>query len=524
MGKVTDVNTTNIAEAIRLGCHTMQNVFDADDNYVPFFRSVVYPDARLEFSPVHSEAHVPGRHLNGLLNAAEVIAADLEEAAIRNHRRAAFMSYSGPVALALNRTAVDGPLINFSPHNLREGIHALYPLVKYRGDEEARVLAERCIDAVLELWSPNEGWDAARLRGLGLEYLECQGFVHGEARMLGPLVKLYRVTGYGPALELALLFKEKAIAECFRDDGEYDTDRFATQHSHSITCTMSSLAQLADLLDDAALLERVRAFYDNGLWRMRDQIGWSPERACMENCDDGEMNNTGDILETALILGRHGFTEYYGDAERILRCHILPSQLRDVSFISDPPNPDGVDGLHNLAHRHRGAFGFPAPYGHESLGEGRHKMKFNMDVVGGTVGSLCEAQREVARFETTGHWVNLLFDRETERIRVRSPYTHGCLEVELLEEGPLFVRLPSWVESDQLRISGTDQRPRSANGYLFFATPPVGAPIQIQFPLPEQELTLSGDIHVQPIRVRLRGDAVAAMEDFGADFTFFDPL
>ena len=79
-----------------------------------------------------------------------------------------------------------------------------------------------------------------------------------------------------------------------------------TQHSHSITCTLSSLAQLADLLGDACLLRRVRAFFDNGLWKMRDKLGWSPERALMENCDDGEMNNTGDILETALLLGRHG--------------------------------------------------------------------------------------------------------------------------------------------------------------------------------------------------------------------------
>ena len=73
MSKVDNVNTTSIAEAIRLGCHTMQNVFNADDNDVPFFRSSVYPEARLEFHSQHSEAHVPGRHLNALLNAINVV-------------------------------------------------------------------------------------------------------------------------------------------------------------------------------------------------------------------------------------------------------------------------------------------------------------------------------------------------------------------------------------------------------------------------------------------------------------------
>ena len=108
MGTLKDVNTTSIEEAIRLGCHTMQNVFDADDNHIPFFRSVVYPasEAHLGFSAHHSESHVPGRHLNALLNAADLIDVDITEAAIEKHRRAAFLSFSGPVALALTRPEV----------------------------------------------------------------------------------------------------------------------------------------------------------------------------------------------------------------------------------------------------------------------------------------------------------------------------------------------------------------------------------------------------------------------------------
>jgi len=42
--------------------------------------------------------------------------------------------------------------------------------------------------------------------------------------------------------------------------------------------------------------------------------------------------------------------------------------------------------------------------------------------------------------------------------------------------------------------------------------------------LPENEIELSEDLHRQSIRVRLRGDAVIAMENFGAELTFFDSL
>jgi hypothetical protein len=40
--------------------------------------------------------------------------------------------------------------------------------------------------------------------------------------------------------------------------------------------------------------------------------------------------------------------------------------------------------------------------------------------------------------------------------------------------------------------------------------------------LQEQELVLCERLHIRPIRVRMRGDAVVAMENFGAELTFFD--
>ena len=67
--KLRNVNTTDIGAAIQAGARTMASVFNADDDDIPFFRSEVWPDPHLAFSSVHSEAHVPGRHLNALLTA-----------------------------------------------------------------------------------------------------------------------------------------------------------------------------------------------------------------------------------------------------------------------------------------------------------------------------------------------------------------------------------------------------------------------------------------------------------------------
>jgi hypothetical protein len=189
------------------------------------------------------------------------------------------------------------------------------------------------------------------------------------------------------------------------------------------------------------------------------------------NPDRGEGNNTGDVVETALILGRWGYTDYYADAERILRGHLLPSQLRDISFLRAPPNPKGEDGKRDVPNRLRGSFGAPAPYGHWPIGA--EALCFNTDIVGGVVGSLCEAYRKASWFDDAGHWVNLLFDHETDAIEVESPYTHPALRVRIKRLGPLFVRVPSWVDPSLVVTDGMSKVARRTNDYLFFARPPI---------------------------------------------------
>jgi hypothetical protein len=514
-GKLKEVNVTDVAGAVRLGCRTMQSVFDADDNDVPFFSSEVRPDARLGFSAAHSEAHVPGRHLNALLNAEDALGVELDEAAVRKHAAAAYFSFSGPLPVPLNRRRLDGPLDHFLTHNLREGLHALYALVAYRGEERAHDLAEGCIAALLELWSPEHGWDRARCRERGVEPVEGT-FINGIGRMLGPLVKYYRVTGSGAALDLALRLCERLLVDAFPADGRY-RPRVHGGHTHSTTCVMSSLAQLAELTGDTALLHRVKAFYDHGLPAISDWLGWVIENNAEQRSPDrGEVNNSGDIVETALILGRAGYPQYLEDAERIVRCHILPAQLRDIGFIVEPPNPDGGDGRRNVAVRHRGAFGFPAPYGHEPLGV--DGVSFNMDIVGGAVGSLCEVYRDTTTHGPIGHRVNLLLDHETDAIAVTTNAAGATLQVELKQPGPLWIRIPSWADRGEIQVAGA----RFVGACLFLPQHPVGTPVTLSYELPTREVVLQH--RTRDIRVRLEGDSIVAMDNFGADLTFFDPI
>ncbi len=523
MTRLNNVNTSDLLAAIQLGCRTMSNVFNADDNDIPFFGSEVLPNPRLSFSRVHSESHVPGRHLNALLTAEDIAGVVIDEQAVEKHAAAAFYSYSGPVPLPLNRDRSDGPLVNFNEHNLREGFHALYALARYRNSARAIETAEASIAYLLELWSPDSGWDRQRLESeFDINWISEHTFITGIARAIGPLVKYYRATHHAPALELASMLAAKATSEYFLPDGAYDREKFGT-HTHSTTCVMSSLAQLADLTAESRLLERVKAFYDNGLWKIRDEIGWVIESSSDDSPPDlGECNNTGDIVETALVLGRRDYPEYFQDAERIVRGHLLPAQLRDNSFIADPPNSANEDGMRDVAARHLGAFGFPAPYGHQPLGVQR--ISFNMDIVGGAVASLCEVLREAVVTAEDGHRVNLMFDRETEAVSVAANPTGGPaggVTVTVHRPAPLWVRLPSWADRAQIEITGPGNH-RVLGDYVLIPEPPVEKPVEINYPIAESEISLSH--RTQEIRARLLGDTVVTMDSFGADLTFFDPI
>jgi len=438
---------------------------------------------------------------------------------IEKHARAAFLSYSGPIPLPLNRETIDGKPILFHPHNIREGFHALYALVKYRKSEHARELAEASIAAITKYWNPDTGWDRKYLEShFGLVVVDTS-LITGVGRAIGPLVKYYRATQYRPALELARILKDKAIVEFFTPSGEFSAALFGS-HVHSTTCVMSSLAQFADLTKDTALMRRVQTFFDNGLKQISDDLGWSPDSTDDPVTDRGEVNNTGDIVETALLLGASLDSSYYQRAERILRGHLLPCQLRDVSWITNPPNPKGEDGKRDVAQRHLGAFGFPSPYGHQPVGA--KSIGFNMDVVGGAVGSLCEVWREANTFDDTGHRVNLLFDRETDAISVKSPYPHGILRIEVRKASPLALRLPNWVTQHDVEIEGVESKPKFETNSVVIAEPRVGRPIVIRIPLRTSEIELNH--HDHRIRVRLRGDSVVAMENFGMPLTWFDAL
>lgn len=515
--RVAKVNTTSIPAAVHLACRSMGNVFNPADNGYPYLYTRIWPDGWLGFSPYHGAIQMSGRHLDALLAAEDVLGVPLDDAVIAQHTEAAFFSLrAGP--LPCNHDTPGGPLTSVDEHSIREAVHGLHALARYRVSARAVEAAEALIADIRRFWRAENDWDQDGVKSAyGLPMTARPTFVEGVGRAIGPLTKLYEATGSGAALETAQDLAAHATERFFLADGSYDADRLGA-HTHSTTCTLSGLALLGSVTDDSGLLDRVRSFYDNGLRVIRDEVGWVRERHHPNfHPEQGEMNNVGDVIETALILGRYFGDAYFEDAERFLRSQLLPSQVRDLSFMDEAP---GGDERRDLRSRLLGLFGFNAVYGHLPLG--KNQVTPSLDIVGGATASLCAAYRAIAPASGGVTRVNMLFDYESDAVRVESPYTSDALRITPKMAGDISVRVPSWASLDETTVDGQPAERCMVDGRINLGSPKVGRPMEIRLRLTERDLTVRHQHH--HIRARLQGDAVVAMDDLGAGMAYFPPL
>ena len=449
--KYVKVNDTDILLAIRTGMNPMKQWYDKKHHDLPYFWNYINgPEYGNSHHRSYSCVHSTGRWLDALVNAQEITGDNVSE---EIYKKLEYWAY----AVFDNETRM---MSNLNPdtfqwekvcdlHNLREAMYAFAALIRKNPENrKAKQAAEHLIDMVNRYTDFETGnWKNELYEqecggvtecGASNDY-EVYRFSSTLGRYIGGLVRLYYVYPLEKALNQAIRLTDTAFRTVLLEDGAFDTDRFAS-HLHSTSSMISGIAMLGDLTGDMKILERVKAFMENGFYDTALEFGW-----CLENVnrpDDmvGEINNTGDYVEACLCLGRAGYTEFFDRADRMIRCHLLPSQLLDISFISNEENED--DSKRLMAERMQGAFGFPCPYGHEYAPGSL--ISFNWDIVGGGVSSLCWAYRNIVSEKNNILSVNLLFDYEDSRIAFESPYQHdGRMKLKLKNQKTVRILFPA---------------------------------------------------------------------------------
>ncbi len=527
MNKYVRVNQRDLHLALKEALRPMMTFFDPHHGNLPFFGNCMTGENwGNTHSTTFSMAHIPGRWLNGLLNAEAVLGretAALDEGAVETLAHwARYAVTDSPLGFppCIDEAAGE-PIRKTDLHNLREEMHALTALIQYRQDEEAKKCALMLVDAVDRYFDYDSGrfrealWREETGGSLFKWDVNNDAFPVTFGRYIGPLVKCYKVTGETKVLRQAIRLKDVCFRDVLNEAGDYDPRVFG-YHTHSTTAMISSLAILGDTLGDRAILERCKAFLENGLRQIAVDFGWCIEGYARQD-DVGEINNTADILETCLILGKWGYAGYYARAERILRGHLLPSQLLDTHFIEDPADESCVERW-RMASRSKGAFGFPCPYGHEDH-EGA-PISFNWDIVGGGAEGLCEAIREQWTQRGGLYSVNLLFDADNEAFSFRNPYD-GKGTAELIAHQPIGairIRIPG----NCVGVTAENAEGFADGEWLYLSGLAAGSAVRISYVW--EEKTVAYPFRGKTYTMRWKGEEVTGAQSKGKRLCFFSEL
>jgi hypothetical protein len=403
---------TDLSARIRLGMHHLAVNFDESRDDLPWFDVRLFRDGpgSLEHFECFDTAHVPGRCLDALLYGEAVTGAVAPEPAVQTFRRYHFGSFdaddglNGYVDSNTGRRAI-------LFHNLREGMLGLNALVVWRGDEEAKEIGDRMVDAIWGLTLPDGSWHQDNLDALRKAAdLQIGPPSAVTGRLVGPLLTFARVAGNLRARELAYRLGTHVAEVTFDQEGNLTEQ--AGQHVHSITSTISSFCQLAVESSDSAMLDRAEQIYHNAPAPWRSRFGWVKELIGPPNLV-GEVNSTGDLIQAALLLAGAGRTPLYGEAEVMLRGHLLLSQIAGMSTIHQDWSGGGHEpwAQEDIASRSLGGFGFPAPNDRASRHYDEQFVRITtLDITAGSVQAMCRGFQ--CAIDLFGHEarINLLLD------------------------------------------------------------------------------------------------------------------
>ncbi len=497
----------DLRERVRLAQRALVGCLDVSRDYLPYWNCDIadgnlttFKHAPYDGEAVWDRLHNAGRALHGLTMAEAVTGERVDPAVIAALSGFLLGLFELGDGLPSDAVGPTGKRV-CSLHNLREALNGLTALLR-RGDDRSVAPARQLVRALRHGLDDEGRLHRDRLPDYVGAYTQQP---HMEGRTLDALVRYYRASGDEFALEAARLIAAYALRHCFTAEG--DLTEAAGTHGHSINVLVTGMIDLALETGDSVLLAGARRAFDVGLARFNSSFGWSME-GLHRKVLRGEANNTGDLLRGALLLGRAGWPEYHGRAERILRGHLLPSQLRHVVGLANDPNAS-KDNLRSLADRVRGGFGIPTP---NDLQVESTAPLCIYDITSGAADALCEAWQAALVTGAGEVRVNLLFSVERDGVRVRSELSRtGRVEVADERGRDVCLRLPTWVAAGSVRVTteGHAIAPQVAGGYLRVAG--TGAPRRLTFEFPLLEVRTVETMVGQPFMIDWRGDQIVAM-------------
>jgi hypothetical protein len=299
-------------------------------------------------------------------------------------------------------------------------------------------------------------------------------------------------------LKLAGLYAHATLETAYTADGKFAPQKASGGHIHSLTSSLSGIACYAAFMQDRVMLAKCCQIIDHGIPEYFSSWGWGMEVMLSHPAkvqSRGEINQTGDVVRTALTLGQSVSPVYFELAERYIRGMLLPEQLHEENlreFVRENPHPKS-DAERDILKRAVGGFGFPLPNARMRSGDW---PIFTLDITSGAVHALSEAW--LARVDSGAQAikVNLLFDFDGSELHLHSALPRsGRIEFEARATKELWIRVPEWVDRTkiQLNVDGAPASGTTEAGYFKIKGLRVGAKGTLSFDVPEQSRTETVD-------------------------------
>lgn len=462
---------TDIREAITLSVQHLNSLYDRDKDNEPFFFVNREADGtgKMRHSVNIGIPHVVGRCLLGCMIAEQAAQVPFPQDGLAILERYCKSSFDNPDHLNSYYDPERGGERFVEFHNMREGLYGLSALISGRQSEWAKEAAHQMLvtlDSITSeegLWSIDLASDpAARDRWMGLAPANA-------ARMVDALLAYYECSGDALALKLAGLYARQGLKMIFLEDGRFAPMDRSSGHVHSITSSLSGIAAYAVRTNDHDMLNACARIMDVGVPEYFSSWGWGDEVFPEHPADvisRGEINQTGDVVRTALILGAAGRPQYYEIAERYLRGMLLPTQHRAEelrAILRDKPDP-ADDSERDTVRRSIGGYAMQLP--NDRMAPGDWPIS-TLDITSGAVHALSECYRQRTTRANGVYRMNLLFDYEDKAIAIASRLPQqGRIEFHAKADIPgLDIRIPAWVDTTTIEVEvGGQQVPLNVEG------------------------------------------------------------
>lgn len=370
-----------------------------------------------------------------------------------------------------------------------------------------------------------------------------------------------RLLGDKESLDLAAKLMRKNMRDpYFGPNGEF----MAEGHFHAHVNQVLSSLEVVAATGDKELLERSLKAYEYGKSRGQALVGFFPEHVRKNEADHtSEICQVGDMVMAAIMLSNLGI-DRWDDADRWVRNQLTESQMLQTHWLTDGnlapseqthptisplfqpgsigtpvPRESRADGvitaeatgsfnpltIDHVAERTIGSFaGWPSP--NDLDGRPENCTFMNCCLANGSKG-LWYAWKNILTHDQGRLRVNLLLNRASQWADVDShiPYT-GRVDVSMKETLSLEVRIPEWVQPEQVRCE-VGGNPRSLTFDGRYAKPgevKAGQKAVFSFPITERTVKTEFPGNLNQGRLYtmvIRGNDVVKMDPPGTSYPLY---